>query len=185
VLVVGEKEKSSFRQIVKKYRFKKVRGIISGGKERQDSSYAGIDFVENFFDKKNKSGMVLLFHNGANPFVTPLEISTCVVEAKKRGACAVAHKTKDTIREVNPRGLSIQVLDRSKLWNMQTPQAIQLALALRAFRKANTDNFLGTDDVSLVERLGKKVKIIEAAKNNFKLTTPLDLELAKIILKKI
>jgi 2-C-methyl-D-erythritol 4-phosphate cytidylyltransferase len=184
VLVVGEKEKSTFRQIVKKYRFKKVQGIISGGKERQDSSYAGIDFVENFFDKKNKSGMILLFHNGANPFVTPLEISTCLVEAKKRGACAVAHKTKDTIREVNPHGLSVRVLDRSKLWNMQTPQAIQLALAMRAFRKANSDNFLGTDDVSLVERLGKKVKIVEASKNNFKLTTPLDLELAKLILKK-
>ncbi len=183
VLVVGEKEKSTFRQIVKKYRFRKVQGIISGGKERQDSSYAGIDFIDNFFDKKNKGGMILLFHNGANPFVTPAEINLCIVETKKRGACAVAHKTKDTIREVNSHGLSVQVLDRSKLWNMQTPQAIQLALAIRAFRKASMDNFLGTDDVSLVERLGKKVKIVEAAKNNFKLTTPLDLELAKLILK--
>jgi 2-C-methyl-D-erythritol 4-phosphate cytidylyltransferase len=96
----------------------------------------------------------------------------------------VAHKTKDTIREVNIHGISIQVLDRSKLWNMQTPQAIKFTLAKKAFQKANAENFLGTDDVSLVERLGGKVKIIEASKNNFKLTTPLDLELAKIILKK-
>jgi 2-C-methyl-D-erythritol 4-phosphate cytidylyltransferase len=186
VLVVGEKDKLFFKQIVKKYKFKKILSIISGGKERQDSSYAGIDFVDSFADKnkQNKANLILLFHNGANPFITQAEISACIAEAKKRGACAVAHKTKDTIREVNAHGISMQVLDRSKLWNMQTPQAIKFTLAKKAFQKANTENFLGTDDVSLVERLGGKVKIIEASKNNFKLTTPLDLELAKIILKK-
>jgi 2-C-methyl-D-erythritol 4-phosphate cytidylyltransferase len=183
VLVVGEKDRKTFRAIVKKYRLKKIIGIISGGKERQDSSYASIAFLDNLLEKKIKSNSIILFHNGANPFVTATEIRDCIKEAKKCGACAVAHKTKDTIREVNKRGVSIQVLDRSKLWNMQTPQAINLSLAKKAFEKANKENFLGTDDVSLVERLGKKVKIIEASKNNFKLTTPLDLELAKLILK--
>jgi 2-C-methyl-D-erythritol 4-phosphate cytidylyltransferase len=183
VLVAREKDRNTFEKIVKKYKFKKILGIIPGGKERQDSSYAGIDFIDSFFEKKNKSGTILLFHNGANPFVTNLELHSCIVEAKRRGACAVAHRTKDTIREIDKYGLSIQVLDRSKLWNMQTPQAIQFTLAKKAFQKANSDNFLGTDDVSLVERFGKKVKIIEASKNNFKLTTPLDLELAKLILK--
>jgi 2-C-methyl-D-erythritol 4-phosphate cytidylyltransferase len=68
---------------------------------------------------------------------------------------------------------------------MQTPQAIKFPLARKAFSHANEDNFLGTDDVSLVERLGKKIKIIEASENNFKITAPIDLELAKIILKKL
>lgn len=185
VLVVGEKDRSAFRQIIKKYRFKKILGVISGGKERQDSGYAGIEFVNNYFESRDRNKLVLLFHNGANPFVSEEEIRACVLGAKRNGACAVAHRTKDTIREVNARGLSVRVLDRKMLWNMQTPQVITFALAKKAFEKANRDNFLGTDDVSLVERLGKKVKIIEAGKNNFKLTTPLDLELAKIILKKI
>ena len=66
---------------------------------------------------------------------------------------------------------------------MQTPQAIKFTLAKRAFEKANSVNFIGTDEISLVERLGKKVKIIEASKNNFKLTTPLDLELARMLMK--
>ncbi len=184
VLVVGEKDKGIFKKIVEKYKFKKIIGIIPGGKERQDSSYAGIEFIDDLFDNKHKNNIILLFHNGANPFVTKEEIHSCIAETKKRGACAVAHKTKDTIREVNSHGISIQTLDRTKLWNMQTPQTIKFILAKKAFQKANSDNFLGTDDVSLVERLGKKVKIIEASKNNFKLTSPLDLELAKLILKK-
>lgn len=66
---------------------------------------------------------------------------------------------------------------------MQTPQAIRFDLAVEAFSRADKDNFLGTDDVSLVERLGKKVKIIKASPYNFKITTPLDLELARIILR--
>lgn len=185
VLVAGEGEINIFKKIVLKYKFKKILGIVPGGKERQYSSYAGIKFIDNYFNNNKKNGQILFFHNGANPFVTQEEIHICAIEAKKHGACAVAHKTKDTIREVDVHGFSIQVLDRKKLWNMQTPQAIELILAKKAFQKANADNFLGTDDVSLVERLGKKVKIIEASKNNFKLTTPLDLELAKLILKKL
>jgi len=183
VLVAGAKDKTLFEAVVKKYNFKKILGVISGGKERQDSSYAGIEFIDASFANKNKAGLILLFHNGANPFVTQKEIHTCILEAKKRGACAVAHKTKDTIREANPHRISVRVLDRTKLWNMQTPQAIKFTLAKRAFRQANSVNFIGTDEVSLVERLGTKVKIIEASKNNFKLTTPLDLELARLIIK--
>jgi len=102
---------------------------------------------------------------------------------EKCGASVVAHKTKDTIRQVNKNGMSLGVIDRTKLWNMQTPQSIKFFLAKKAFEKAKKDKFLGTDDVSLVERLGKKVKIISASDNNFKITTPKDLALAKILLK--
>lgn len=184
VLVVKEDEIKLFQAIVKKYGFKKILGVIAGGKERQDSSFNGIKFVDEIIDKKNKKDLIVLFHNGANPFVTETEIKNSLSEAKKHGASVVAHKTKDTIREVDARGFSLQVLDRSKLWNMQTPQTIKFNLAKLAFEKANADNFIGTDDVSLVERLDKKVKVIEASKNNFKLTTPIDLELAKVILGK-
>lgn len=182
VLVVREGEEKYFNDIVKKYNFKKIIAVISGGEERQYSAHNGIKFIEDKFGKFKK--MIVLFHNGANPFVSQNEIKNVVTEALKYGAAAVAHKTKDTIRRVNDANLSSGVIEREGLWNMQTPQAIEFSLAKRAFKKAQEDNFLGTDDVSLVERLDKKVKIIEASENNFKITTPLDLELARIVLRK-
>ena len=182
VLVVREGEEKYFNDIVKKYNFKKIIAVISGGEERQYSAHNGIKFIEDKFGKFKK--MIVLFHNGANPFVSQNEIKNVVTEALKYGAAAVAHKTKDTIRRVNDATLSSGVIEREGLWNMQTPQAIEFSLAKRAFKKAQEDNFLGTDDVSLVERLDKKVKIIEASENNFKITTPLDLELARIVLRR-
>ena len=182
ILVVREEEKKVFQRIVEKYKLKKIEAIISGGKERQDSGYNGVIFVKENFKKLGKDS-ILIFHNGANPFVAQNEIEEVILNTKKFGASVVAHKTKDTIRQVDKNGNSVGVIDRSNLWNMQTPQAIKFPLAVKAFLKAKADNFLGTDDVSLVERLGKKVKVIEASQNNFKVTTPLDLELARIILR--
>jgi 2-C-methyl-D-erythritol 4-phosphate cytidylyltransferase len=182
ILVIKEEEKKVFEKIIEKYKFKKVRNIVFGGKERQDSGYNGVIFVKENFKKIGKDS-VLVFHNGANPFVTQDEISEVILSAKKVGASVVAHKTKDTIRQVDKSGKSLGVIDRSNLWNMQTPQAIKFSLEVKAFQKAREDNFLGTDDVSLAERLGKKVKVIQASENNFKITTPIELELARIILK--
>jgi 2-C-methyl-D-erythritol 4-phosphate cytidylyltransferase len=182
VLVAAEKDKKTFLKIVEKNKFKKVIKVISGGKERQNSAWNGIKFLDENIE--NKKDLILLFHNGANPFVSEKEIKESVRKARKYGASAVAQKTKDTIRKVDEKGFSLGVIDRSNLWNMQTPQTIKFNLAKKAFKKAEEDNFLGTDDVSLIERLGKKVKIIEASDDNFKITTPKDLVLAKIILSK-
>ena len=126
----------------------------------------------------------MLFHNGANPFVTQKEINQSVTEAGKHGACVVAHPTKDTVKEVDEKGLVMKTLERKKLWSMQTPQAIEFQLAHEAFSKADQDGFLGTDDVSLVERLGKEVKVINGSSYNFKITHPIDLELANLIIRK-
>jgi 2-C-methyl-D-erythritol 4-phosphate cytidylyltransferase len=182
LIVIRKDEIKLAENIVKKHKIKKVVGIIEGGKERQFSGLNAILYLDKII--KDKAGAIVLFHNGANPFVTSEEINESIRNAKKYGACAVAHPTKDTIKEVDRNGLVIKTLDRSKLWNMQTPQSIKFPLAYEAFTKAEKDNFIGTDDVSLVERLGKKVKIIEASENNFKITTPKDLELAKIVIKK-
>jgi len=183
ILVVKEGEEKFFQKIVDKYRLKKVAAIIFGGSERQYSANNSVKFIKNNFH--NLKDAILLFHNGANSFVSQDEIREVIAGAKKFGSAAVAHKTKDTIRRVKSGGLSAGVVDRSDLWNMQTPQAIKFILALKAFAQAEKDNFLGTDDVSLVERLGKKVRIIEASEHNFKVTTPVDLDLAKIVLKKL
>jgi len=182
ILVVRQEEIEEFKQIVRKNKFKKIMAVIAGGDQRQDSGYNAVRFAGAAV--KNKNNLILIIHNGANPFVTKKEIQETVKFAKKFGACAVAHKTKDTIRQVDKRGMSVGIIDRSALWNMQTPQTIRYSLAKRAFEKAKRENYLGTDDIALVERLGKKAKIIEASENNFKITTPPDLELAKLIIKK-
>jgi 2-C-methyl-D-erythritol 4-phosphate cytidylyltransferase len=183
LIVVGEKEIKIAKEIVKKYKIKKVIDAIAGGSERQFSGLNAILYLNEILE--NKSQTVVLFHNGANPFVTVEEIENSIKNAKKYGAAAVAHPTKDTIKKVDRKGLVVETLNRSELWNMQTPQAIKFPLAFEAFTKASKNNFVGTDDVSLVEKLGKKVKIIEASENNFKITTPKDLALAEIIIKNL
>lgn len=181
IIVTRKEEFSDFLKLVKKYKFKKVKDIIAGGRERQDSAYNALKYLEKgIVDKKD----IVIFHNGANPFVTQKEISESIKGVRKCGACVVAHPTKDTIKEVDGKGLVEKTLERKKLWSMQTPQTIRYELALKAFGKADEDKFLGTDDVSLVERLGNKVKVILGSPHNLKITTPLDLELAKIIIKK-
>jgi 2-C-methyl-D-erythritol 4-phosphate cytidylyltransferase len=181
VIVTKKEEIAYFQKLSRKYNFNKIRAVIAGGKERQDSAHNALKYLEKEFGKNKKT--VVIFHNGANPFVTNQEISQSIKEATKHGACVIANPTKDTVKEVDKKGLVTRTLERKKLWSMQTPQTIQFDLALKAFSKASRDNFLGTDDVSLVERLGKKVKVIEGSSNNFKITTPLDMELAKIIIR--
>lgn len=170
------------KKICQRYGFKKVVDVIPGGKERQDSAFNALKYTRE--KKLAKENSAIIFHNGANPFVTESEIGRSILEAKNHGACVVAHPSKDTIKEVAEDGIVVKTLERKKLWNMQTPQTIRFDLAFEAFSKAFKDSFLGTDDVSLVERLGKKVRVIEGSAHNFKITTPMDLELAKIIIKK-
>lgn len=179
VIVAKEDEIEDMQEIVDAFGFEKVSHIIAGGKERQNSGHNGVKCVCDNYDETDA---VVLFHNGANPFVSEQEIRCVADAARDCGAAVVAHPTKDTIRRVDDDNVSKGVVDRSELWNMQTPQAIQLELALEAFDRADEKDFLGTDDVSLVEELGGDVVIVEASDNNFKVTTPIDLALAEVIL---
>ena len=180
ILVVREEEMHVFAQIVEKYNLHKICSIVIGGSERQYSAYNALQWLEKNHHSKDD---IVMFHNGANPFVSYAEVVQVIVEARKHGASAVAHPTKDTIKKVDKNGHVIETLDRSQLWNMQTPQAIRFDLAVKAFDHAHKNNYLGTDDVSLVEYLGKKVKIVHASDHNFKITTPHDLAIAKLVLR--
>ncbi len=179
VIVAKGEEIGDMEEIVDEFGFEKVSHIIEGGSERQYSGHNGVNCVCDNYENED---VVVLFHNGANPFVSDEEIKNVADNARKCGAAVVAHPTKDTIRKVNNDNVSQGVVDRSELWNMQTPQAIKLKLAKEAFDRAKDNEFLGTDDVSLVEELGGDVVIVEASDNNFKITTPIDLALAEVIL---
>lgn len=180
ILVARKKDFRKLTSLIKKYKFKKIAKIVEGGKERQDSAYEGVKAAKNLGTKK---GDLILFHNGANPLVSQKEINQVIKEARKYGAALVAQPLKDTLKMADKLSFAKTTIPRQNLWLAQTPQAIEYNLALKAFKKAKKDKFLGSDDVSLVERLGEKVKIVTASSRNIKVTDPEDLKIVKSLLK--
>lgn len=180
IIVAREEDIKKTEEIIKKYKFKKIKKIVAGGKGRQDSAYNGLKTIENVDERD-----IVLFHNGCNPFVSKKEIETIIRSSKEYGAAALAFPAKDTIKKVNEGLFVEETIDRKNLWQMQTPQAMKYYLAIKSFEKAKADNFYATDDISLVERLGKKVKIVSCSYKNIKITTKDDLRIAEgIIMEK-
>lgn len=147
--------------------------VIEGGKTRQESVYNGL--------KYEKCDYVLI-HDGARPIITTELINICAEMVKEVKALSVMTKTIDTIKEVE-HGKIVRTIDRSKLYNTQTPQAFDYNLILRAHQKFEGKNY--TDDSGMVEDLGEAVYIIDGSYKNIKITTQSDIELAKIYLLQI
>lgn len=154
--------------------------VPTGGEERQDGVWTGVGALKDLSPGPDD---VIIIHNGANPLIKAAEIQKSINAAKEFGASVCAVRVKDTIKRVDEVLFVVETLDRRELWAMQTPQAIKYSVAVGAFKKAFADNFYGTDDVQLVERVGGRVKIIECSHENFKITTPQDLDLAERIIK--
>lgn len=146
--------------------------ITEGGSTRQASVYNGLkaagqcDFV--------------LIHDGARPVITPEIINRTIDLVKEKNAVSVMTKTIDTIKEVQD-GKIIKTIDRSKLYNTQTPQGFRYDLIMSAHEKLQGQNF--TDDAGMLEALGYDVYIVDGSYKNIKITTRSDVELAKIFLK--
>lgn len=174
VLVINEKEREEFLSLLKKYKIKKVQKLVPGGQERQYSVYNGLKAVE-------EDGIILI-HDGARPFIRRETIHQLVEKAHLEGAAVVAVPVKDTVKRVRNMEV-IDTVERSSLWAVQTPQAFRLSIVLKAHEAANRDQFVGTDDASLVERIGEKVCIVHGDYSNIKLTTPDDLIFARAILE--
>jgi 2-C-methyl-D-erythritol 4-phosphate cytidylyltransferase len=163
------------REVVERYAFAKVRSIIAGGAERQDSVRNGLRECGAATDD------IVLIHDGARPFFPPALLPAVVASAARVGACVVGVPVKDTIKEV-AAGQICGTPDRRRLWQAQTPQAFRFALIRDAHAQAVQDGFRGTDDASLVERLGQPVAILAGSYRNIKITTPEDLILAEAFL---
>ena len=146
--------------------------ITEGGSTRQASVYNGLKAIE-------KSDFVLI-HDGARPVITPEIINRTIDLVKEKNAVSVMTKTIDTIKEVQD-GKIIKTIDRSKLYNTQTPQAFRYDLIMSAHEKLKGQNF--TDDVGMLEAMGYDVYIVDGSYKNIKITTQSDIELAKIFLK--
>jgi len=172
ILVIHSDDDSFFAEIQSHYT--KIH-IVYGGSERQYSVYNGLKAAET-------EGIILV-HDGARPFIRPETISRLVQSASECGAAIAAVPVKDTIKKVIDLEV-IETVDRSSLWQVQTPKAFHFSVLQSAHEQAKIEGYLGTDEASLVEKNGHPVKIVESDYDNIKLTTPEDLYFAEAILKK-
>ena len=177
LLVVSQEDMDiCLKEVIEKYKFKKVSQIVPGGKRRQES-------VKNGIDALPKDADMVVIHDGVRPFVTRAMIEDSIHSAVRYGAVVLAMPVKDTIKISNPDGTVLKTLDRESLWQIQTPQTFQANVIKDAYYRATEDGFAGTDDASLVERTGAKVHILPGSYTNIKITTPEDLLLANLFLK--
>ena len=172
-----EDMESCLRDVIEQFHITKVRTLVVGGKERQDS-------VMNGLRKLEKDASIVLVHDGVRPFVTAEMIRESVEHAKRGECVAVGVPLKDTIKEVDDRRQVRHTLERSRLWAIQTPQAFPVKTLKRAYEEAYKHNVYGTDDAMLAERAGFTVRVIMGSYENIKITTPEDLILAEEILKR-
>ena len=153
----------------------KVRAVVTGGASRQESVWLGL----NAFSGKIQLAAV---HDGARPLISWELIDRTVRAANSYGAAAPAIPVKDTIK-VERGGLVESTPDRSHLRAVQTPQVFDFDLLRGALQKAREDGAEVTDDCSAVERLGMKIRLVGGEERNLKVTTPLDLKIAELLLE--
>lgn len=175
VLAVKREEKEFIEQLLKEYCISKVGAIVEGGDERQQSVYAALKAVTS-------KGMILV-HDAARPFIHQEVIQHLVETADSTGAAVAAVRAKDTMKKAE-NGIIQETVNRESLWIIQTPQAFQYDLLEKAERLAEAENFLGTDEAMLVERLGEPVHIVESTYDNVKMTTKEDLLYGEAIVNK-
>lgn len=175
IIIVTNKENIDYVKNEIALPFKKVKAVVAGGSERQYSVYNGIKTVDKNCD-------IVLIHDGVRPFVTQDNINDIIAETAENSCCVLGMPIKDTIKMCDENGFVSSTPQRSLVWQAQTPQAFKYDLILNAYEKAMSDDFLGTDDSMLVERLGYKIKMVKGSYQNIKITTPDDINIGNSIL---
>ncbi|WHY97774.1 2-C-methyl-D-erythritol 4-phosphate cytidylyltransferase [Peribacillus simplex] len=174
ILSINPAEKDYFSQLIEAYELKKVKKLVMGGKERQQSVYNGL---------QHAGEEIILVHDGARPFINVGQISELTNAASLHGGAVIAVPVKDTIKKASNNKV-VETVERSSLWAVQTPQAFRVSILKSAYEQAEAEAFLGTDDASLLERINEQVVIIEGNYDNIKITTQEDLYFAEAILHK-
>lgn len=179
ILVVGNGQESYVKEeIVKKYQFTKVSDIVTGGAERYNSVWQGIQAVTD--------SDYIFIHDGARMFVDEMILQRGYETVIKYGACVAGMPSKDTVKLVDDNTFSVQTPPRKYVWTVQTPQIFESSLIREAYSKLMREQSINvTDDAMVVEQMLKKpVKLFEASYENIKITTPEDLEIAEGFLKR-
>ncbi|MEI6846824.1 MAG: 2-C-methyl-D-erythritol 4-phosphate cytidylyltransferase [Chlorobiaceae bacterium] len=168
--------------------FTKLKSVITGGKERQDSVNNCIKAIEREIRITGNTPDTILVHDGARPFIQPEEIDQISNLSLQYGACVPANRPKDTIKYIGSYpDFFGETLERGKLLQVQTPQGFRSDLLIQAHEQAELEAWYATDDAALLERFfpEQPIKIFETGYHNIKITTPEDLPVAEAIYSQI
>lgn len=164
------------KEVVEKFGYTKVRRVIPGGEQRQDSVWAGLKALDH-------TTCFVAVHDGARPLLTNSLIRELLKEAEEWGAAIPGVRVRDTIKMVDRDSFVGQTLDRTSVVAVQTPQIFNYSELKRAYEFAYEEDFIATDDASLFEKYIGRVKVVPGNYNNLKITTPEDLIIAEGLLK--
>lgn len=185
VLVVGEGQiEYVSERFVDAYGFTKVSRIVEGGKERYDSVWSGLNAIREMEYAEN---CYIFIHDSARPFVTEEILIRSYEEVEQTKACVVGMPSKDTVKLVDSSVFAKETPNRNYVWIIQTPQVFDGTLIINAYSKLmSQENIQVTDDAMVVEQqLGLPVKMVQGSYENIKVTTPEDLDVAEIFVKRL
>jgi 2-C-methyl-D-erythritol 4-phosphate cytidylyltransferase len=175
IVVVRAGTEKKFAALAKKYKFRKKFQIVTGGAERQDSVWAGLEAAPPKAD-------IVAVHDAARPCVNNDLIAATVKYAEETGAAVAAHPVTDTIKESADGRLIQKTLDRSQLWAMETPQTFRFDVIRRAIAAARAKKLVFTDDTAACELIGQPVRLVSSIAPNPKVTLPGDLLFVETLL---
>ncbi|MDR2861773.1 MAG: 2-C-methyl-D-erythritol 4-phosphate cytidylyltransferase [Syntrophobacterales bacterium] len=177
ILVVQDNDRGYVNGgIIRPFAFAKVTDVISGGEMRQDSINNALSFLDDDHD-------MVVVHDGVRPLLEHCLLEDVIETARDAGAAVAGVPVKDTCKTIDSLFFVRQTIDRAGLYQIQTPQAFKKDILLAAYKEAYQSGFYGTDDASLVERMGLPVKVVMGSYENIKITTPDDLLQAELIVK--
>lgn len=176
LVVPPDRVKQCRKELLEPYRLKKVRQTIPGGATRQDSVYRGLSAISPGVDR-------VVVHDGVRPFLSTALLKKVIKASEAADGAIAALRLKDTPKYVHEDGMIDFTPDRARLYLAQTPQVFLKNILIEAYSKAYVDRVNSTDDSALVERLGYRVRVVEGAWDNIKITTADDLVLAKKIIQ--
>ncbi len=176
VIVAKADEKDIYKEFIRKYSFKKIRRIVTGGDTRQKSVLNGFKAISDNCD-------FVAIHDGARCLITPENIEKVLYQARCYEAASAAAPAKDTVKITNSDGFVVSTPNRSRVWMAQTPQIFRADLYRAAAFYALRLGYEATDDNALVEFLGSKVKMVDCGYRNIKITTPEDIHIARVLLE--
>jgi 2-C-methyl-D-erythritol 4-phosphate cytidylyltransferase len=175
ILVARTERVNEFQELVRLAAFEKVRDVIAGGEQRQDSVRAGLE-------RLSPKASYVAVHDAARPLVRPEQIEGVFELARQHGAAALAEPITDTLKRADENRFVTGGVDREGLYGMQTPQIFARELLVNAYAAVAAKNLSITDEVSAVAHFGAKVLLVPNEEFNVKITFPRDLLLAQSVL---
>lgn len=172
-----EEKELCWKNIILKYNFSKVQKLIDGGETRQDSIFNGLKVLDTDTD-------IVVIHDGARPLVEENLIQDSIKAAQQYGAAIAVIPINDTVKKSGKDFFINKTLKRKELWRAQTPQTFKYDIILSAYHQIYKSRFFATDDATVVERYGYKVKMIVGSEENIKITTPFDIVIVENFLKR-